>query len=441
MTKITFYGGIKEIGGNKILIESKEAKVFFDFGQSFSLLDEFFVPEAYLSPRNRFGLRDYFALNLIPKLKGLYSKDALKHTEIVYSEPEYDAIFLSHPHMDHFSHLEYIDPKIPVYMGETTERILRSTQKTTRTKIFYDDSDIKHFRTGNRISIGDLEISPIHVDHSVPGAYGFLIDSGEKRIVYSGDLRSHGKKPKMTEDFVNASKTFEPDVLIIEGTRVSKKETRKNHTENFVETESKRIVNNNKGLTLGMRYPKDLDRFQTFYSTAKENGKELVISPKTANLLLYLKDDPIGLPDPIKDETIKIYNREKLKYNDWEKELQTHCIDSEYIRQNQSNIILELDSYYMAELIDIKPEKGEIIHSMSEPFEEDPVSAMVDNVLRNWAETFNMTYNQLHASGHASKEEIFKMVEEIKPKKVIPVHTKNPNLFKKTVIETILVKK
>ncbi len=442
ITSITIFGGINEIGGNKILIQSKEAKVFFDFGQSFSLLDEFFVPEAFLSPRDRFGLKDYFALDLIPKLNGLYSEESLKFTDVKYSEPIYDAVFLSHPHMDHFSHLEYLDSKIPIYMGETTERILRSTQETTaKTKIFREDSIINHFRTGSKIKIKDLTISPIHVDHSVPGAYGFLIDTGDSRIVYSGDIRRHGKKPEMTEDFISSAKEFEPEILIIEGTRVSPRETRKNHTESYVEEESKKVVKKNKGLTLGMRYPKDLDRFQTFYKIAKEEGKEMVISQKTANLLLYLKDDPIKLPDPLSDGTIKIFNREKKTYFKWEKCLQAHCIDSEYIKKNQSNIILELDSYYMAELVDIQPHDGEIIHSMSEPFEEDPVSAMVDEVLRNWANAFKMGYNQLHASGHASKEEIFAIIKEINPKKAIPVHTKHPELFKETGIEIELAEK
>ena len=36
MTKLTFYGGVNEIGGNKILLEDKKTRVLFDFGQSFA---------------------------------------------------------------------------------------------------------------------------------------------------------------------------------------------------------------------------------------------------------------------------------------------------------------------------------------------------------------------------------------------------------------------
>lgn len=36
VTGLTFYGGVNEIGGNKILLEDKDTRVFLDFGKSFS---------------------------------------------------------------------------------------------------------------------------------------------------------------------------------------------------------------------------------------------------------------------------------------------------------------------------------------------------------------------------------------------------------------------
>ena len=35
MTSCSFYGGIREVGGNKILLEDKGTKIFIDFGKSF----------------------------------------------------------------------------------------------------------------------------------------------------------------------------------------------------------------------------------------------------------------------------------------------------------------------------------------------------------------------------------------------------------------------
>ena len=444
MVSLTFYGGVNEIGGNKFLVESGKTRVFLDFGQSFSLLDDYFVD--WLQPRDRFGLRDYFALGLMPKVPGLYRKSELEDTNLKFGEPKFDAVFISHPHFDHTAHLCYLHPEIPIYMGETAKTILKSAQTTAKSLFFYDgdvpkvkkgeeeQNRVETFRTGRKISVGELEITPIHVDHSVPGAYGFLVEGKGGRIAYSGDLRAHGNKPEMTEEFVKKAKGFEPDALIIEGTRVSSGEKRRNHTEQIVREESRKVVKQAKGLVLAMRYPKDLDRFRTFHELASKEGKKLAISLKTAHLLVSLQnDEKLCLPDPLKDKNIVIYAREMLKYQGWENELLEHTVGSQWMKENQKGVIWELDFNQLTELIDIQPKGGACIHSMSEPFEEDPMSQLQDEVLRNWLDRFGMPHMQLHASGHASMQEIFEMIEEIKPKKLLPVHTHGMDLFPKHV--------
>lgn len=40
MTTLTFYGGVGEIGGNKILLTDDESRVFLDFGMNFEKLSK-----------------------------------------------------------------------------------------------------------------------------------------------------------------------------------------------------------------------------------------------------------------------------------------------------------------------------------------------------------------------------------------------------------------
>ncbi|MGD0327655.1 MAG: hypothetical protein ABSB21_03390 [Halobacteriota archaeon] len=40
MTSLIFYGGVNEIGGNKILLEDQGTRLFLDFGMSFSLASQ-----------------------------------------------------------------------------------------------------------------------------------------------------------------------------------------------------------------------------------------------------------------------------------------------------------------------------------------------------------------------------------------------------------------
>ena len=104
-----------------------------------------------------------------------------------------------------------------------------------------------------------------------------------------------------------------------------------------------------------------------------------------------------------------------------------HVVDSDYVSKNQDRLIYHTDFSQLAELIDVRPSPGSVfIRSMSEPFEEDDVQ---DEVLRNWISSFKMSFHQAHASGHASKSEIFNMIRSVSPKVVIPVHTEHADLF------------
>ncbi|MDF1557535.1 MAG: MBL fold metallo-hydrolase [ANME-2 cluster archaeon] len=425
--EIKFYGGVGTIGGNKFMVEDGDTKIFLDFGQSFSYGEQFFT--GWLGARERFGLKDHFALDLMPKIPGLYSPEALENTECSYCEPQYQGVFISHVHYDHLAHLSYLDPGIPVYMGETTLRILDSWETTGISG--FGDHDYRTFRTGDVIKVDDMEVIPVHVDHSTPAAYGYIVHTGSGTLVYTGDLRLHGTHSHLTRDFIEQAAGAKPDIMICEGTRVAPEENRKNFTEQGVYDHSRKLLDDTDKLAFTCFYGRDVDRMKTFHRLAKDTGRKFVVSTKTAHLLRTLADDRgIEVPDPLTDENMLIYCREMNRYNKWEKEFidLEHCVDARYINSHQGDLIMQMDFIHFAELIDILPEPSSLfIHSQSEPFQEDDIE---DEVKHNWMDRFGLELHQAHASGHCSREEIFQIIREISPKKVYPVHTEFPELFK-----------
>ena len=435
MVSLTFYGGVDEIGGNKVLLEDGDARVFFDFGQSFTMGCDFFT--GWLSPRGINGLGDYFEFGLLPKLKGLYGEEQLRFTDVSYVKPRFDAVFLSHAHFDHVTHIQFLDPKIPVYLGVGTKMFLEAMEKTS-SFCNYRDHKYETFRTGDKIKVGDIVVEPVHVDHSIPAAYGFLIHTSEGTIVYTGDLRAHGPRKDMTKEFADKARESEPVAMICEGTRMVEKEKRKNYSEQQVEKLSGKVVSSTDKIVFVTRYSRDMDRFRSFYNVAKNNGRKIVVSPKTAHLLDKLVEDKrLDLPDPLKDKNILVYYKRKRSggfdekdYYVWEREFMDKMVTHEFVHENQTKLVMDLDFYQFAELVDIKPDPGShFIHSMSEPFSEEDVE---DQVMRNWLDHFKMQFHQLHASGHMNKQQITGLINYIKPKRIFPIHTENQQLFKKT---------
>ena len=247
---------------------------------SFGRRGKFF--EEFLNPRAANGIGDFLELNLIPNIKGIYREDLLKHQGIKPEKPDVQAVILSHAHADHANYISFLHEEIPIYCGKTCKYILEAVKEQARREIenevldykkrpafkkSYKDPPVnrifKTFRTGDKIKIDELEIQPCHVDHSVPGAYGFIIHTSEGSIIYSGDLRAHGVHKQMTEEFIEKSCNDKPIAMITEGTRVDSGKTFE--SEDKVFKKCKKNLNENFRLSIVDFNFKDVDRFTTFY--------------------------------------------------------------------------------------------------------------------------------------------------------------------------------
>lgn len=149
----------------------------------------------------------------------MYAKEHLVSTNLSYTPPQIDAVLLSHAHVDHIHHIQFVNPEIPVYLGAGAKLFVEVMEQTSS---FYNYRKhyYKTFRTGDKIKVGNLVVEPIHVDHSIPAAYEFLIHTSKGTIVYTGDLRAHGPRSAMTQEFIEYARACEPIALICEGTRM-----------------------------------------------------------------------------------------------------------------------------------------------------------------------------------------------------------------------------
>ena len=121
MVSLTFYGGVNEIGGNKVLLEDGDARIFLDFGQSFARGRDFFT--GWLSPRGVNGLGDYFEFDILPKISGIYAREQLAFTDLPYTKPRVDAVFLSHAHFDHVTTVVLVNLVVDLAYGWLDPRI------------------------------------------------------------------------------------------------------------------------------------------------------------------------------------------------------------------------------------------------------------------------------------------------------------------------------
>lgn len=512
MTSIAFYGGVETIGGNCIILEENGSRLMLDNGMCFQLEKQYF--KDFLGARSGNELRDYLKLGLVPAIPGIYDKDKLVDIlcdeldenckYMVSSElesyqeykektgsPYIKALLLTHIHLDHLRNIKFMNPDIPIIMSKISKCLVKIIGE------FNSNNDFLHHRFHVRdqysnssyfpdelyknkdsikrkiivaepnipLHIGNFEILGYPVDHSVPGAMAYKIETQKgKKIIYTGDLRFHGRENERenSEEFVNKVSSNEIDVLITEGTRI---DDSKRYGEKDVYRDVFNIIqddDNRSEKLIIVAFPwKGITRFKTVYKIAKNLNRTFIIQPKLAYLLHGLRDiKSLEIEDILKNEDIGIflprkgsmtysqadYTQTKIEIShtkDWEKEKITKgnifyenfydrdeiLIHAGLIHENPSDYILHLDFYNLKHLIDILPPKDSFFFNLkTEPF--DIEGELEEKVVKNWMAHFNLDYHPgFHASGHASGPEILNMIKKIDPHIVFPVHTEHPELF------------
>lgn len=437
MVRLTFYGGAGEIGGTKILLQDRNTKVFLDFGENFSRGDEYAYD--YLKVQNAHGLSGLFEFDLMPRIPRIFSEEALRVADMNYEKSDIDGIIISHSHSDHISDIKYVDPEIPIHIGHGTLEIVN---------LYHDmygqlfnigvHNDIRTFKSGALVGIKDISFEPVHVEHSVPGAYGFIIEASGGPIVYTGDLRMHGPRSDMTHDFIDRAAKSKPHILLIEGTNMGK-ESDHNFTEEGVKKEVERIMSEAKGTVFTYFPMTNVDRFMTMYNAAVKNDRILVVDTNLGYYVNKIRSKLKIMPDLMSDAHMMVYFPPKKSctfceddyYFKDDKALLPKMVNYLDIQKSPDKYVMHMTFNKLGELVHIKPKDADFIYSSSEHFYEGEDNEEQRKVWENWMKHFGISFHKAHCSGHASKDDIATMVERISPEIVIPVHTTVPDEFGK----------
>lgn len=424
--QLIIHRGTHEIGGTCLEIRSDKTSLIFDVGMPL------------VNPNgDKFSMKKYGNLSgemlvekgILPNVKGLYKWDMCRH--------RMDGVFISHPHMDHYGFLEFLSEDNTYFIGDAAKHIIDMT--CTFTSMKGKINNYIPLKSGKVISIGEFKITPYLMDHSAYDAYAFLIEYEEKKIIYSGDFREHGRKSNAFSYFLRTIPK-KIDVLIIEGTMLSR-ENEKVKTELELEAELDIFIKNHKGITLMNFSAQNVDRLVTMYKAAKKNKKIFVIDFYTANVLSKLsKNIPhpsynfpeikVFYPYRLNEKTVKEGNID-LMYK-----FTKYKITREEVESNHNNIMMMFRGSMIEDFKNINVKNGLFIYSMWGGYlKENSMKPTLNFIKDN-----NMKFQLLHTSGHASIETLKKVVSTIKPKVVIPIHSFNPEKFNEIYSNVTLLK-
>ena len=396
MPKLIIHRGTQEIGGSAVEINNGETRLLFDFGVPLDAMDkEEWKPQDYKLP-----------------IVGLYKDET----------PKFNAVFLTHAHLDHYGLMQMINSKIPIYVSKVTYDILTqiapllSKQNTTNLNFHIIDGDI---------DFGNIKVKAHKVNHSIAGATAYEIETDGKTVVYSGDIRFHGRASWQ-------SSVFKRKINNPEGTTLGRTE-QDIVKEEDLENEFVKIFNSGK-LPLVQFSPQNIDRFVTVYRACKGTGKTLVIDPYTAYVLEIYSQMSNNIPQYNWDNIMVNFAHSSINKKLAEEKIlfkyKKKKITLEEIVANPEKFVIKGNWSINKQTFDaIDHDKLEIVFSMWKGYLDKP---------NQFDDYKDVKLTPLHTSGHAYIEDLQKLVEKMQPKHLIPIHTeykdKYQQLFKANII-------
>ena len=405
-TKITFHNGILTIGGTIIEIAYEDSHIFFDFGSEYDPA----------SPKQPKDLQDLLDMNLVPYLDNMFDPSIeLKGYESKEDNFKDTAVFLSHVHLDHSKIINYLNPSVPLYMLEGTKSLL-NTLNINNDFLFplhnQGDSNVRDIigvKENEVVQVGKIKVKVMPVDHDAYGASGLLIETPDLVISYTGDIRLHGYRKDATLNFCKESENC--DVLLIEGVTVSFQELNENarvpEDENEINLIEKinNIVKENPNKQITFNYY--ISNIERILNIIKTNPRTVVLDAYYS----YVVKHATGVQSYYYQLDDKDYGLDK-----------SYEVEFEKLLQDEGSYFWQLDTLAI-EHFDRLKENGIYIHSNATPLGDfDPKYAPF---IKRFEDN-NIEFKLVGCSGHAYPFDLIEIIDLIKPKLLVPIHSYHP---------------
>ena len=391
--RISFLGGINEIGKNMTVYEYKNDMFIVDCGLAF--------PTAEL-PGVDLVIPDFtYIKNCRERIRG---------------------IIITHGHEDHIGGLAYLlkQVNIPVYATKLTIGLIKGKLEEHG---LLGSVKLVEIKPRDNITLGSFNIELIHVNHSIPDAVGLAIRCPAGIIIQTSDFKidttpvdgdmidlprfaEYGKKGVLAllSDSTNAERP---------GYTMSERNVGDSFEKLFAKAKHKRII--------VATFASNIHRVQQIIDVAQTRGRKVAVIGRSLENLVKVGEElgylivPKNILIPI--DSIGSYADDKLVI------ITTGS-------QGEPMSALTKMAFGDHRKVSITPNDYVIISATPIPGNEKMVGNVVNALMKRKVEVIYEKMYEVHVSGHACQEDLKLMMGLVNPKYFIPVHGEQKHLVK-----------
>ena len=391
--KVSFLGGLNEVGKNMTLFEYGEDMFLVDCGLAFPDQDmlgvDLVLPDFTYVERNADRIR---------------------------------GIVITHGHEDHIGGLPYLLKvlNVPVYGTNLTIGLI---QGKLREHGLLNSATLNVIKPGDVITLGGFTVEAIHVNHSIPDALGLAIRCEGGTIVHTGDFKID--TTPIDGGMMDLGRLAE---IGQEGVLCLMSDSTNAERPGFTESERKvgesfetlfRKAGNNRIIVA--TFSSNIHRVQQIMNVAASLGRKVALVGRSLENVVSISAELgyLNIPEGIVIDInmINRYPADKLVI------ITTGS-------QGEPMSALTRMAFSDHRKVEIHPNDYVIISATPIPGNEKTVSRVVNELMKLGADVVYEKMYEVHVSGHACQEELKMIMGIVKPKYFIPVHGELKHLRK-----------
>ena len=389
--KVMFLGGIGEIGKNMTVLEYGKDIIVIDCGVEFPT-------------------SDLLGIDLVvPDI-----------TYLVQNKEKIRGFLITHGYEDHIGSIPYVVNEInaPIYASKMTCGLIKKKMEEHK-RVEYKTISVK---PKQKITLGCFEIQFIHVNHAIPGAFALAIKTPVGMVVHTGDYKID-LTPIYDEkfDLHTFAELGKQGVLLYMSDSTNAEREGYSLSEKVVgDTLEKLFIENRDRRMIVAAFASNVDRMQEVINLAEKYKRKVIL---TGRSMVNVTDvaTQIGEMKINKDNIIEVDKMKNFK-------------DSEILilstgSQGEPNSALSRMAAGEFKGIEIGDNDIVIFSSSPIPGNEKSVNNIINKLIMRGAKVIYSQLEQVHASGHACKEEMKLMLNLVRPKFFIPVHGEQKHLL------------